>query len=131
MDADLRLRLLDDYDTKTLADKRITWGWRAEKAALPAVTINRIASGRSYSFSGPSQLSGDLIQIDCWAATVVEAKRLFAAVRSALEREAQVGGTRFDMSFLDTETDMAPEDVPGFGPVARVMSQFRIWWQPL
>ncbi|OYW87302.1 MAG: hypothetical protein B7Z20_05420 [Sphingobium sp. 32-64-5] len=129
MEADLIVRLLADSGLSALVGNRITLLERPQGESFPAVTLFRVSPGRSYTFSGASGSHGTLMQFDIWGLTPLSVAQVMTALTAALEQPATVGGTMFEMSFLQSERDSS-EDVPGLGTVARKSADFLIWWQP-
>lgn len=129
MEADLIARLLADDGLSALAGNRITLLERPQDEGFPAITLFRVNPGRAYTFGGPSGSHGTLMQFDIWGLTPLAVAQAMMALLAALEEPATVGGTAFEMAFLQSERDSA-EDVPGIGTVVRKSADFLIWWQP-
>ncbi|UZW54967.1 DUF3168 domain-containing protein [Sphingobium sp. JS3065] len=130
MEADLIARLLADSGLMSLVGNRVNPLSRVDGEDLPAITLMKVSSGRSYTFDGPDDSAGGLFQFDIWARTVAAAKAIMAALLNALEKPAAVGGTQFGMSFLQSERDSL-EEVPGEGTIYRTSADFLIWSHPL
>lgn len=130
MEADLIARLLADSGLSALVGNRITPIERPQDEGLPAITLFRVSPGRSYTFGGASGSHGTLMQFDVWAASLMTAKQVMTALIAVLEQPATVGGTVFEMSFLQSERDSS-DDVPGVGTITRKSVDFLIWWQPV
>jgi len=130
MEADLITRLLADSGLSALVGNRVNPVSRVQGEGLPALTLMTVSPGRAYTFAGADRARGTLMQFDAWAIRVAQAKAVIAALTGILETPATVGGTVFDMSFLQSERD-GHEDVPGIGTVFRISADFLIWWQPL
>jgi len=109
----------------------IAWLSRPSKAQLPGMTLQRLAPGRTYTFSGATTLQDTLTRIDFWGLNVRNVKPLFLATLAELERPRTVGSTRFARASLEGERDMPPEDVVEVGTIYRISADFRIWWKPL
>jgi len=131
MEIALRNRLLADSGVSDIVGRRIYWIERNRKHGLPALVMNKVYPGRTYTFSGPCGLQGTAIQFDCIGQDVRETRPLFGALTAALEEEIDVEGVRFGMAFMQSDRDIAPVDVPGVGPVLAVRGIFEIWWRPL
>lgn len=130
MEEDLRARLLEDAGLTALVSDRIAWLDRPQGDALPALILQLITSGRSYTFKGATRLAGDRVQFDCWGRSYLEARALACSVIAAVEPEATQGGTRFSRSFLGSDRSFEPETLPGGIKVFRVSMDFIVWHSP-
>lgn len=130
MEAALRTRLLDNPAISALVGNRIAWVQRPQSQVLPAITLHKVSPGRSYSHDGAIGLQCPSIQFDIWSLSVSQAKTIRDAVIAVMEAQETVSGVRFGMSFLDSERDIAPEDVQGIDAVHRVSMDFTVWWSP-
>ncbi|EQA96847.1 tail completion protein gp17 [Sphingobium baderi] len=130
MEADLIARLLADSGLSALVDSRMNILVRPQMEALPAITLQKVAPGRAYTFSGADGAHGTLMQFDAWGKRISDVKPIMAALTAALEQPSTVGGTQFGMSFLQSERDSL-EEVPGEGTIYRISADFLIWWQHL
>lgn len=130
MEEALRARLLASSGVSALVSTNIVWIERPQGSALPAITLQRITSGREYTYGGASGTSNPIVQVDCWGRSYGEAKAVSRAVISALEPAITQGGVRFGPSFVDSNRDMPSEELPGGVKVFRVSLDFRIWNSP-
>src|SRR5690606_2858616 len=85
----VRQRLLASPEVQALVGTRISpVGGRPDKgpkAALPAITYQRISNRWLTSHEGSLGASQPLVQLSCWAETWSEARAVAAAVRQALD----------------------------------------------
>ena len=111
MEADLRTRLLAASAVTGIVSTRISWATRPQASRLPAITLKKISPGRDYNHSGADDLKDPRVQINCWAASHLQASQLAEAVIATLEPQAEVGTTQFSNSLLDGELDFEPESL--------------------
>lgn len=99
-----------------------------QNVAYPAIRYQRISTPRVYSKSGPSGDSRPRLQIDCWALTYGDAKRLADAVETAMKGFAGThNGHRVASVVCDDEQDgYEPDPAP---PVYRRTLDFLIWYE--
>lgn len=111
--------------TTALPQVPVDWGMNIQGATMPRITLTRVSGRPDYTMSGPSGLAEARVQIDCFAMTVGEAKRIAIDVRHALSglRAHPISG-----AFLDQERDLPP-DTEGGGITARVSLDFIIHYQ--
>jgi hypothetical protein len=81
IEASLRTYLLADEDVTDVIGDRIFPGERPQKSALPAIVYRRVTGPRVRHLRGPAGLAHPTIELECWAATVSEAKALAELVR--------------------------------------------------
>src|SRR5690606_22449936 len=85
----VRQRLLASPEVQALVGTRIfPVGGRPDKgpkAALPAITYQRVSNRRLTSHEGSLGASQLLVQLSCWARAWNEARAVAAAVRQALD----------------------------------------------
>ena len=84
IDEGLRLFLLQYPGVEAEIEARVYPAPLPEGVDLPAVTYTDISDVGSYSFDGPDCLSKVTYQIDHWAETREEARRVERATRQAL-----------------------------------------------
>jgi len=118
MEVAVRDHLLADPDVSELVSTRIYPGALPQAAIYPAIRYQRVDTVRVYSKAGYEGDSRPRLQIDCWAETYLEAKRLADAVRTAMD-----GFPEF--AVCENEQDgYEPDPAP---PVYRVILDFSIW----
>lgn len=127
MEEALRAGLLAHAALAALVGERVHWNVRPQGRGLPAVVLHRISGGREYHMQGRSELSGALVQADCWATSYAGALALKRALIDALDAlEAPFQG-----AFVESERDTfeavaGPE--PGGGTVLhRASADIRVW----
>jgi hypothetical protein len=130
MEEDLVAKLLADDGLAAVAADRIYWLDRPQADALPSITLQVISPGRSYTYAGSTGLSGPRVQADCWGASYLSAKQASRALLAAVEQPSTQGGTRFSAAFLESASDLPPEDLPGGATAYRVSMDFIIWNAP-
>lgn len=110
--------LLDDAPPgyPTLAENRVYALRLPKNTTFPALSFQRISSEPVNSLDGSSGLDQVRLQVDCWAETYDQAKRLAAEVRDALE----AGSFK---ALLATERDDFEEEARLY----RVSSDFMLW----
>jgi hypothetical protein len=135
MEEDLVAKLLADEGLAALVGARIYWLDRPQADALPSITLQVISPGRTYTYAGATGLNGPRVQVDCWGASYLSAKQIARALVAAIEAPATQGGTWFSAAFLESASDLPPEDLPakqpgGTSKVYRVTMDFIIWNAP-
>lgn len=130
MEEALVARLLAAVAISEIVATRVNWGFRVQAEALPAITLFNVSPGRTYTFKGPSALSGPRVQVDCWASDFATAKALTRAVIVTLEPPATVAGINFQGAFLANERGPSTEDLGGGRVVHRVSLDFFVWFSP-
>jgi hypothetical protein len=132
MEEDLRTQLLANAGVAALVGKRVTWIVRPQGSELPAVVLQRISSGRDYTYQGLMPLTGALVQIDCWGGSYKDAKHLARAVIAALGALT----TPFQGAFVENERDTfergdGPQTVTGPSDYYRSSLDIRLWHHPV
>ena len=113
MEAALIAELLSKAGITALVDNRINWLRRPQGAALPDIILYRIDGAPDYHLSGPSGLVASRIQVDCWAFTYLEAKRIARAVDAAVSAARFTrGAVRFDAVLIVDESDDTFDETP-------------------
>lgn len=88
-------------------------------AAFPAVSYQRISADRVYSLSAYSTLENPRIQMDAWATTYEDAKKLSTRIKTTME-----GATAFSANLLNDE-DLYEDALELY----RVTMDFSVWNQ--
>ncbi|MEA5163099.1 DUF3168 domain-containing protein, partial [Cereibacter johrii] len=88
MEEDLRALLLGAPAITELVGPRVNFGRHPQGEPLPALVLSTISDREGLTLSGPDGLQRARVQIDCWAASYGEAKRLSRAVRDLLHGHA-------------------------------------------
>lgn len=132
MDKALRDRLIADPAVSAIVGTRVYWIDRPQSAsALPAVVLQKVSPGRTYTAKGATTLQGTRVQFDLFGLAYRDISPLYEALLTEMERPETVSGINFGMSFLDSRRDYPPEDVNGIGPVYRISADFLVWWSPV
>lgn len=106
---------------------RINWASRPGDA-FPVITLHRISGTRDQTNTGRSGLVSSTVQIDCWAETFGQAKRLARAVVPALPHARTLtGGVILQGIFIDSESDSFGGDDPT--PLYRTRIDISVWHQ--
>ncbi|MGR3452880.1 DUF3168 domain-containing protein [Pseudooceanicola sp.] len=84
MEEELRALLLADSGVTALASDRVNFGAHPQGEPLPAVVLNTISGAEGYTLSGPDGLLQARVQVDVYALTYGDAKRLARAVIAVL-----------------------------------------------
>ena len=88
-------------------------------AAFPAVSYQRISADRVYSLSAYSTLENPRIQMDAWATTYEDVKKLSTRIKTTME-----GATGFSAILLNDE-DLYEDALELY----RVTMDFSVWNQ--
>lgn len=102
--------------TQALVAARIYPSLLPQDPTLPAITYQRITTGRVRSLSGLSGLAFPRLQLNCWATTPEGARAIAAAVRADLDNIGEtVGGVTLKDGITEDEGDMiaGAGDMPG------------------
>lgn len=106
--------------TSALVGERVYPIRLPQKATLPAIAYSRVSSPPTRTHSGRGTLEHPRYQLDCWAATYLEAEALAAAVIQALD------GQRWgNVSLAENEIDDADPETGLFRRIVDVT----IWHQ--
>lgn len=127
MEADLRTALLAATSLTDLAKRRIDWNARPQGTGLPAITLHRITSGRTYTQAGRVGLETPTVQMDCWAANIVGALALRDALIAVLDT---LTTAPFEGAFIVAERhDFTPEAGGAAAEFNLVSLDVQICWQ--
>ena len=127
MEEDLTALFLADAGISAEAGDRVNWAERPQEESLPAVILWKIGGSRDMTMDGPSGLVESRLQVDCWAADALTAKRLALAVINLLQnfKHSVHGGTSFQGGFIDGERDSFENEAGS--AYHRVTLDARIW----
>lgn len=103
-----------------------------DEAALPYVThMDMAALDQARDLGGAGGLAQARVQVDAWAATATEAKRIGDAVQAALEDfTGTVAGVRIaDVTLIGGFDDWEGGDGDTPGIIYRRMREFYVWVQ--
>ncbi|SNT43578.1 Protein of unknown function [[Luteovulum] sphaeroides subsp. megalophilum] len=110
MEEDLRALLLGAPAITALAGTRINFGRHPQGDPLPALVLTTVSDREGLTLDGPDGLQRARVQIDCYAASYGEAKRLSRAVRDLLHGHA---GGGFRALILEAARDLGAPEAPG------------------
>lgn len=126
----LRAHLLASAGVTALVSTRVTWLTRPQAAALPAVTLQLVGSSRTYGMSGPSDLVGNLVQVDVWAGTYATMKQTARAVIAALHELKDAPLQAFVESEDESSEAQDGPDTAGSTTFYRTRLDCRVWFTP-
>lgn len=84
MEEDLRALLLADAAVAASVGSRVFWVSRQQGSALPALVLNVISGAEGRTMQGPDSVWTGRVQVDCYGASVTDAKVLARAAVAAL-----------------------------------------------
>jgi hypothetical protein len=120
--------LLGAASLVALVGARIYPARRLQASELPGVVVTRVGGERHYDDAGPVDLVASRVQVDCWARSYGEAKRVARAVRDRLiDVKTTLSGVEFQATYLEEEQDL-PEGGAGQSEyLHRTMLEFLVW----
>lgn len=125
MEEALIARLLATAAVTALAGSRIRPTQRVQAEATPSVVVTTVAGGDIYHHGGKANIDAALVQIDCWATTMLAAKSLARAISAALSGQAFTQGA---VHFQRVLIESARDSVEGENPrLFRSMLDVRVW----
>jgi Protein of unknown function (DUF3168) len=120
-------RLIADAGVSAITT-RVHPGSVPQGAALPAIVFNLIDGAPTYTDDGETGLASSRVQIDCWAASYPQAKRLARAVKASLSAFVGTsGGIAFQYILLDTERDLREAGINADDYPFRTSLDFIVW----
>lgn len=120
--------LLADAGVAALVGPRIRPGFLAQGEGTPALVVNKISGAPMVTMGGPAGLAEARMQVDCYAATWLQAEALADAVKAALSAiRFTHDGMRFEGSFAIDERDLSESDGPDGVRRPRISLDFRIF----
>lgn len=126
----LRAALLANSSLTTLVGTRVTWLERPQGAALPAVTLQIVATARSYTMQGPVDLVPYTVQIDVWGGTYRSMKETSRAVIQALHTMKAAPLQAFVDSEDETFERQDGPDPTGSTTFYRTRLDCSVWFTP-
>lgn len=113
-----------DDNVIALVEDRIYPAQNAEIGQLPCIVYQQISGPRAHSLQGASACAHPRMQLNCFAATYLEAKQLADAVRKAIDGYKGIWLT-LDIYgvILLNELDVYEDDPQ----IHRVILDFKIW----
>lgn len=104
--AALRARLIAAAPVTALVGTRVHWIERPQGGALPAITLQSITEFREQHFRGFHGLQRARVQVDVWANSYSDARKLMDAAIDAVSPASQSNGVMFSRGFLDGIRDL-------------------------
>lgn len=124
--------LLASPAVRAIADARIFPGMVPQGEVMPAVVVNVISGARQYADDGEVGLADVRIQIDAWALTFTDAKRLGRAVTAALSGfDGQVNDVEFQSVTQEDERDLQEGGSNAAEYRFRNSRDFIVWHRPV
>lgn len=102
MEKEFRAILLDSSGLSPLVEDRIDWGVPPQGQAFPAIVLNLVSGFEGIHMNGAGPFEGR-VQVDCYALTYGDAKRISRAVIGLLN--AYRGGGFLFISHTSTRDD--------------------------
>lgn len=129
MEEALRAKLLANPAIAALA-KAVAWIDRPDASLLPAITLQQVGPGRSYTHSGANDLTDPLVQFDLWGTSQWQVVQLERLVTAEMETPGTISGVEFGTAFLEAQNDFDPEDIDGGDKVYRRVADWRVFNTP-
>lgn len=118
--------LKSDASVSAAGGGRVSWTWRQQGTALPALTLTRIGGMRDRALDGASGLVESHVQADCWGAYQLDAKVLARAVVVAVQAiTAENTSQVIQGAFVDAEHDSFEGEQPD--RIFRTMLTLKLW----
>lgn len=108
-----RTRLVDHDQVGSIVGTRVYWRIRP-KGSEPAIVLTIVSDPRPQHLEGFHSLRGTRIQIECYAATYDEARKLREAAIVAIAGKTVVGTERFDHAIINNVMDRGEDTAAGF-----------------
>lgn len=125
MEEALRAKLLANAAIAAMV-KVVAWIDRPDASLLPAITLQQVGAGRTYTHDGANDLTDPLIQFDMWGASQWQVVQLERLVTAEMETASTISGVAFDVAFLEAQNDFDPEDIDGGDKVYRRVADWRV-----
>lgn len=110
----LRARLKAAPAVAALVGTRIEWLERPQGRPMPDITLSVISDTRDRHMKGFQTLQFTRVQVDCRAATYLEAKATAEAAIAAAEPDGVVGGIHFRRAEVIGPRDLGEQTDAGF-----------------
>jgi hypothetical protein len=112
----------------TAVGRRVGWDELPQGGGLPAIGLTLVSAARGYTYRGRDRLTGFLVQIDVWAASLASREAAVAAVIAALD--AAPGGIILGV-FIEAQRDSlelsAGPEPSGGDNLFRTSLDARVW----
>ncbi len=92
----------------------VFWSVRPQGSNLPAIVLSIIADDRAQHMQGFATYRPTRVQIDCYGADRETVINIREAALAGVVPEAEVGGTQFLRSFVNTVLDRGDQTETGF-----------------
>jgi len=131
--AHLRFLMLQSAQVVAIAGQRIHPGTIPQRSTFPAVSYAQISSERTSVMGADTGTVRSIWQVDAYAQTYGDARRLASEIRKALERKegllpTATGGAiiqrRIQGVFVEADTDMFEDPTQ----LHRVSTDYVIWY---
>ena len=130
MEEDIIARLLATSAVTDICGSRIYPGARPQASTLPAVVLQHISGGPTYTDDGETGLAEVRIQLDFWADTYSAAKLLARAVKGSLSAfVGTVGSTTFEYILVEDERDFREGGSNSEAYEFRTNIDCRVWYR--
>lgn len=129
MEEALRAKLLANVAIAAVA-KAVAWIDRPDASKLPAITLQQVGAGRTYTHDGANDLTDPLIQFDFWGRSQLEVVQIERLVTAEMETASTIEGVEFGVAFLEAQNDFDPEDIDGGDKVYRRVADWRVYSTP-
>lgn len=123
--------ILADASFNAIAGNAVFYNKAPQKAALPYVILSRISAQRILSFAGYSGLTAPRVQVDCYATTYTQVRKMADVIRLAINGfRGTVLGKEIQGVFLEDDRDSyePPEHGDEVG-VHRVSNDYFVWFK--
>src|SRR3546814_10766144 len=105
MDKALRDRLIADPAISAIVGTRVYWIDRPQSAsALPAIVLQKVSPGRTYTTKGATTLQGTRVQFDLFGLDYRDIAPLYEALLAEMEQPETVAGINFGMARSEETT---------------------------
>src|SRR3546814_13924685 len=104
MDKALRDRLIADPAISAIVGTRVYWIDRPQSAsALPAIVLQKVSTGRTYTTKGATTLQSTRVQFDLFGLAYRDIAPLYEVLLEELEQPQTVHGLKFGQAVLDSQ----------------------------
>jgi hypothetical protein len=130
---DLVARLRGNSALAAKLGTRIAWFENARSwgDTYPQLVLQEITPGREYTHDGPDGLDEPRVQFDIFALKGTDIEAVEAALLTAMESEADQGGTRFEPGKLEGRRMLPSDDLADQTRVLRLSMDFTFFHHPI
>src|SRR3546814_1154399 len=98
------------FKQKTAYEVRISdWSSDVCSSDLPAIVLQKVSPGRTYTTKGATTLQGTRVQFDLFGLDYRDIAPLYEALLAEMEQPETVAGITFGMAFLDRSEEHTSE----------------------